>query len=759
MRHRRSLSRSELHAATTVAAFSTKHPHFSLLAGRMFVALLHKKTAKKFSYWFLSIIAYGTISPIFCTGPDALLNPDFVEIVRHFGIDLDDAIVHSRDFVFTYPAIRSIAHSYLLRRHDGQIIERPQYMYMRVAIAAHKYSIDLVLRTYDALSRHLFTPASPVLFNAGTMFSHYASCFLYQPDPTSPSSQLRSAQDLDDLWLADGGIGLSLGDIPANRATPAQQPGIISLLRIYDAHAAYTSMCRRKRPAAVTVHLPIWHADICAFIHARTTQAQRSRVWHVYPSLWISDLFMHRLRDQQTWSLFDPRDVPLLLSTHGAEFTRAYKQYEHTVEPLERIACSELWLLICRAQQETGTPFIMYCDTINRKNNQAQLGPVRTSNLCTEIVQVSSVNEPAVCTLSSIAIPRFVRLDRTYDFDALHTLTRLVVLTTDALLDRNDYPNDATRSSALRTRSLGIGVQGLADVFLATGVPFQSPEARQLNKDIFETIYHSAYQTSCDLAEQHGPYPSYANSPASHDILQHDMWENVVLSGRFDFESLRNRIATHGLRHSMLTAQMPTASTAKLLGNFDSTEPYTSAVITHRILSGDFTEICLWLVSELTRQGLWTEDIRVSILQHHGSIQRIADIPDDIKATFLTAWEIDPLTIVDMAADRGPFIDQAQSMSLNVPSPTPEHLLSLQLHAWARGLKTGLYYLRTRAPAYPLAFGVDSISSSRKVVASITTGTDIQTESTTARQELNAPAANGAASDHPSTPPCESCSS
>lgn len=311
---------------------------------------------------------------------------------------------------------------------------------------------------------------------------------------------------------------------------------------------------------------------------------------------------MQRLRDQQSWSLFDPRDVPLLLSTHGAEFTRAYKQYEHTVEPLERIACSELWLLICRAQQETGTPFIMYGDTINReclcklalsrantsihthptgKNNQAHLGPVRTSNLCTEIVQVSSVNEPAVCTLASVAIPRFVRLDRTYDFDALHTLTRLVILTTDALLDHNDYPTDATRSSALRTRSLGIGVQGLADVFLASGLPFQSAEARQLNKDIFETIYHSAYQTSCDLAEQHGPYPSYVDSPASHGILQHDMWDNVVLSGRFDFESLRSRIATHGLRHSMLTAQMPTASTAKLLGNFDSTEPYTRYIFPH----------------------------------------------------------------------------------------------------------------------------------------------------------------------------------
>ncbi|RDX51351.1 putative ribonucleoside-diphosphate reductase large chain [Lentinus brumalis] len=719
----------QLHSAATIAATSTIHPHFSRLGGRIFVALLHKKINKTFSSW---VQMHGD-------GPKALLSAEFVHIVRHFGTDLDDAIVHSRDFTFTYPAIRTMAHNYLLRDHDGQIVERPQYMYMRAAVAAHGNSIDLVLRTYDALSRHLFTPASPVLFNAGTNSSHYASCFLYQPDPTTTSSQLQSARDLDAFWLADGGIGLSLADIPARRSLPIQQPGILPLLKVYDAHAAYASLCHRKRPAAATVHLPIWHADVRSFIQARTTQAQRARVWHIYPSVWIPDIFMDRLRDQQMWSLFDPRDVPMLLSSYGEDFTRAYKQYEHTVEPIDRVACADIWILICRAQQETGTPFIMYSDAINRKNNHAHLGILQTSNLCTEILQSSSTKEPAVCTLASIAIPRFVRLDRSYDFDALHALTRLVVLTADALLDRNDYPTDGARRSAMNTRPIGIGVQGLADVFLASGLPFQSTEARQLNKDIFETIYHAAYQTSCDLAEQLGPYPLYPKSPAARGILQPDMWEDVVLSGRHDFDTLRSRISLHGIRHSMLTAQMPTASTAKLLGNFDSTEPYTSNVVTHRVISGDYTEICPWLVSKLTRRNLWTEDIRTSILQHHGSIQRIAGIPADVKDVFLTAWEIDPMTIIDMAADRGPFIDQTQSMSLHVTSPTPDSLLILQMHAWTRGLKTGLYYLRTQAPTYPRAFGVGAPPVNEDVAPLVVQSTDAVVPSR--------------------SPHCESCSS
>ncbi|TFK81335.1 ribonucleoside diphosphate reductase large subunit, rr1, partial [Polyporus arcularius HHB13444] len=695
--------------AATVAASCTKHPHFSVLAGRIFVASLHKSIDKTFSTWVAQHSSGIDVPRVWRPLP---FRPDFVELVGRLGTALDDVIVHSRDFSFTYSSIRALAHTYLLRS-AGVVIERPQYMYMRVALVAHADNLDLVLETYEALSNRRFTPASPVLFNAGTRTSHYASCFLYMPDASTPSTRLRSVGDLDSLWLADGGIGLSLGDIPAKRylsiaPPPYPQPGIGPLLRVYDAHAEYTGVHRHKRPSAATIHLPIWHADVRGFIVSRTNQAHR-RLKNLYPGLWIPDVFMHRLQLHGKWSLFDPRDVPLLQTSFGDDFTRAYEEYERTVAPLDHIGARDLWNIICRAQQESGTPFIMYQDNINAKNNHKHLGVIRTSNLCTEIVQFSSPSHTAVCTLASIAVARFVRPDRTYDFDALHTTARLAVLTTNAFLDRSSYPNEICAQSVADTRAIGIGVQGLADAFMASDLSFHSNGARQLNREIFEAIYHAAYDTSCSLAEQHGPYPLYAKSPAAHGTLQHDMWDDVVLSGRYDFDSLRRRILQHGLRNSMLTTQMPTASTAKLLGNFDSIEPYTSNIITHRVLSGDYTEVCPWLVSALTSRGLWTEDIRVAILRRHGSIRDIPDIPLHLKDMFMTAWEIDPKIVIDMAADRGPFIDQAQSMSLTVAVPTSAILLDLQMHAWRRGLKTGLYYLRAQAPAYPLPFGVGSL--------------------------------------------------
>ncbi|KAI0688618.1 hypothetical protein C8T65DRAFT_746515, partial [Cerioporus squamosus] len=458
-----------VHTASSIAASCTKHPHFSTLAGRVFVASLHKVTDKTFSAW---VERYATVSP-------SPFRPTFVDLVKRMATDIDDAVVHSRDFDFTYTSVRALAHTYLLRV-DGRVIERPQYLYMRVALVAHAPDLNLVIRTYDALSRHLFTPASPVLFNAGTHSSNYASCFLYMPDTSTPLSQLNSTADLDTLWLADGGIGLSLGDIPARRTHPVFQPGIQPLLRVYDAHAEYTGVHRHKRPSAATIHLPVWHADYFSML---------------------------RLQLREKWSLFDPRDVPLLQTVFGDEFTRAYEEYEETVVPLERVDARDLWAVICRAQQESGTPFIMYQDTINAKNNHSHLGTIRTSNLCTEIVQFSSPTHTAVCTLASIAIARFVRPDRTYDFDSLHAVTRLAVLTTNGILDNSTYPNDNCTKSVADTRAIGIGVQGLADALMASELPFQSSGARQLNREIFESIYHAAYDTSCELAERDGPYP------------------------------------------------------------------------------------------------------------------------------------------------------------------------------------------------------------------------------------------------------------
>ncbi|RPD52381.1 ribonucleotide reductase large subunit, partial [Lentinus tigrinus ALCF2SS1-6] len=483
--------------------------------------------------------------------------------------------------------------------------------------------------------------------------------------------------------------------------------GVLSLMRTYDAHAEYTLACRRTRPSAATVHLPIWHGDVRQFIKCQTSRAARHElIVNLFPSLWICDLFMQRSEQNEQWHLFDPEDVPGLQDVFGEAFSAQYGEYEKTVVPVATIATRELWTMICRAQEETGTPFVMFQDAINGKNNEAHLGVVRTSNLCTEIVQYASQDITAVCTLASVAAPRFVLSAGGYDFDALHAVTKLAVVGVNALLDVAHYPTEAARASAFNTRAVGVGVQGLADVFKACSLSFTCARARELNMQIFETIYHASYEASVELAQQSGPYIHFPGSPVSTGRLQHDMWTAQVESGRYDFAHLRKQVVEVGLRNSMLTAQMPTASTARLLGNFDGVEPYTSNILVHRVLSGDYTEICPWLVRDLERCGLWTEEVRLMILEHHGSVKNVPSIPDDLKEVHRTVWEIDPLDIIDMSADRAPFIDQLQSMTLHVPKPSTDEMFRIQLHGWRSGLKTGLYYLRTQAPAYALPYGV-----------------------------------------------------
>ncbi|RPD77255.1 ribonucleotide diphosphate reductase large subunit 1, partial [Lentinus tigrinus ALCF2SS1-7] len=714
-------------SAAVVAGYATKHSDYSLLAGRISVVDLHKMTQKSFTTW-VTTFGTGPSSKISVTR-DMLLHPDVVTFANQFGNDLDDAIMHSRDFGFSYAAIQTLRRSYLL--HAGsRVLERPQFLYMRVALAIHKGNRDLVLKTYDALSRHLFTFATPTLVNAGTLKAHFASCFLYVPDASGPKGLLGSAHDMDLYWLADGGIGLTLGEVPCRRSvrfvrpfvdiylmlsrtTPRQQPGVLHLMRTYDAHAEYTSACRQTRPSAATVHLPIWHGDIRPFIQCRTSRAARHEVIvNLFPSLWVCDLFMQRTEDNREWHLFDPDDVPALQDVFGEAFTAQYLDYEKTVVPVATVAARDLWTMICRAQEETGTPFLMFQDAINNKNNEAHLGVVRTSNLCTEIVQYASQHITAVCTLASIAAPQFVSSSGEYDFDTLHAVTKLAVVGVNALLDAACYPTDATRASASNTRAVGVGVQGLADVFKACGLSFTCPRARELNIAIFETIYHASYEASVELAAEAGPYIRFPGSPASTGRLQHDMWPNHVGSGRYDFAHLRKQVVDVGLRNSMLTAQMPTASTARLLGNFDGVEPYTSNILVHRVLSGDYTEICRWLVRDLEQRGLWTEEVRQMILTHHGSVKNVPSIPDDLKEVHRTVWEIDPVDIIDMSADRAPFIDQSQSMSLHISKPSADDMFRIQVHAWRRGLKTGLYYLRTQAPAYALPYGVGKIPTS-----------------------------------------------
>ncbi|TFK80003.1 ribonucleoside-diphosphate reductase large subunit [Polyporus arcularius HHB13444] len=588
-------------------------------------------------------------------------------------------------------------------------------MYMRVALSIHKDNIPLVVRTYEALSRQQFTFATPVLANAGTLRAHFTSCFLYTPDLSNPEGMMKSAHDLDLMWLADGGIGLSLAEVPCRRPRPHFQPGVLPLMRLYDAHAEYTSLWRQTRSAAATVYLPIWHGDVRTFATSRTNRAARhEQVKNLYAAVWVPDVFMERSDADEEWNLFDPKDVPALQWTYGETFTAQYLDYERSVAPVATVQAREIWKMICRAQQESGVPFILFQDAINAKNNESHLGIVKTSNLCTEIVQFSSREQTAVCTLASIAVPRFAHPTEEFDFEGLHETTKLAVQGLNQLIDMDNYPTPEARMSAQKTRALGVGVQGLADAFMISRIPFGSSLARDLNTAIFETVYHGAYEASTELAQLDGPYPLFEGSPASGGTLQHDMWPEEVESGRYDFGRLRTSIKTYGLRNSMLTAQMPTASTSRLLGNFDGTEPYTSNVLVRRVISGDYTEVCPWLVRDLESHGIWTEDVRVSILKSHGSVQDIASVPEDLKELYRTAWEIEPTRIVDLAADRGPFIDQTQSMSLNMVRPSPDDLMCLQLHAWRRGLKTGVYYLRTKAPASMLSYGVAGMKVPKK---------------------------------------------
>ncbi|KAI0734991.1 putative ribonucleoside-diphosphate reductase large chain [Earliella scabrosa] len=689
----------QIHTARIIDKLSTKHPDYSLLAGRVYTSNLHKRIDKTFTDW---IMRWGT-------GPSAWLDETVVNTANRHGPDLNAEIVHARDFAFTYRSIKTLSHSYL-HQYQGEVIERPQFMYMRLAIAIHPDDVQRIIDTYHALSRHLYSHATPTMFNAGTMTPYLASSFTYQPDADTYETILATTNDLDYLWFANGGVSLSLDQVPCSRGLSDAQPGIMPLAHIYDGHARYISRCRQRRPAAGTVYLSIWHADVLSLVASRTSVAQpRDRWTNLFPALWVPDIFMERLECNGNWALFDPVDVPDLLRSYGAAFKRSYEHYERDVEPRIVLTARELWATIAKAQMKTGAPFILFQDNVNNKNNEQHLGIVRASSVCGETVQFSAPDLTATSIFASLVLPNFVT-GNTFDFDALHAITKMVVRNLDRLVDITEILDiDLSSSvSATRTRALGIGVQGLADTFMSLHYPYGSAESRRLNIAIFETIYHASLDASCDLAQEYGHYPAWNGSPASHGILQCDMWTGTTLSGRYDFPTLRERIHKYGLRNSMLTCQMPTACTSQITGYAESTEPYESNITVYQAPSGRFTEICRPLIRELTSRGLWSEELQAAIIREHGSVQAITTIPDDIKAVYLSAWKIDPEVIINMAADRGPFIDQSQSTSLNIMTPSVDDLADVQLLAWRRGLKTGCYYLRV----YPLLIPVSTPESS-----------------------------------------------
>ncbi|KAI9058880.1 alpha subunit of ribonucleoside-diphosphate reductase [Trametes sanguinea] len=686
--------------ALASANLTTVHPDHAVLAGRLEIVALHRRTNKSFIQF---IVGYSEAFPGF-------FSSEFIDLVTRCGPMLDDALRHSRDYDIQYSSYKTLERSYLLKQ-GGRVVERPQCFWMRVAAAIHVNTGDVsnIIETYELLSRGYYIHATPTLLNAGKASSQLSSCFMYSADTSTLRSTFSGIHDAAQIFMHEGGIGVGLQSVPAKRSDRIMpQPGIVPLLRLYDDTVVLTSRSRQSRPSALTAYLPVWHADVIDFINLRSTRGQEElRTRNIFTGLMVADIFMSRVEEGGMWSLFDPSDVPELLECFGHDFTATYMLLEDDDKALMTIPARDLWDRIVLAQMETGTPFMLYQDAINVKNNQRHLGKIHTSNLCTEIMQYTSPDETAVCTLASLILPSFVNDDEAFDLAELHRVTKIVVRNLDQVVDVNDYPTPQAANSARLHRAIGIGVQGLADVFMLLSMPYDSPEARLLNRSIFETIYHAALDASCDLARLYGSHPSFPGTLASRLRLQYDLWGAVPL-GLNDFEVLKMRIGKFGLRNALLTAQMPTASTSQIAGVNDSTDPYTSNMYVRRTLSGEYQVVSKWLVRDLILNGSWNEKVRRGIIEAQGSIQNIPEIPHHLKEVYRTAWELPQKAIVDMAADRGPYICQSQSLTIYMPTPDYTKLTSMHFHGWRLGLKTGMYYLRLRPAVYPIQFGLDT---------------------------------------------------
>jgi ribonucleoside-diphosphate reductase alpha subunit len=642
--------------------------------------------------------------------------------------ELDGAIVHARDFEYDYFGFKTLEKSYLLKMH-GKIAERPQLMLMRVAVGIHGNDIPSVIETYNYLSGRYFTHATPTLFNAGTPMPQMSSCFLLAMKDDSIDGIYDTLKNCAVISKYAGGIGLSIHNIRAAqsyiRGTNGTSNGIVPMLRVFNNTARYVDQGGGKRKGSIAIYLEPWHADVMSFLELRKNHGNESdRARDLFYALWIPDLFMERVKANGTWSLMCPNECPGLADTWGDEFVALYEKYECEGRVRQTIKAQTLWFAILDSQVETGTPYMLFKDACNRKSNQQNLGTIKCSNLCTEIVEYTSPDEAAVCNLASIALPMMIQYNGsvnginssnhpdatanppTFDFDLLKTVTEVATKNLNKIIDRNFYPIPEAKTSNMRHRPIGIGVQGLADVFQILKLSFDSPAARQLNKDIFETIYYGACSASCELAEQLGPYESYAGSPASQGKLQFDLW-NVTPSDRWDWAALKERIAQHGLRNSLLVAPMPTASTAQILGNNESTEPFTSNMYNRRVLAGEFTVVNKHLLRELTSLNLWTESVRNRIIADNGSIQGVMEIPKTIRDVYRTVWEIPQKSVLEMSADRGPYICQSQSLNVHIADPDSSKLTSMHFYAYKLGLKTGMYYLRTRPKADAIKFTVD----------------------------------------------------
>lgn len=709
-------------AAETAASLIPRHPDYSILASRIAVSRLHKSTKKKFSETIQDLFSY--IDPE--TGLESgLISEETYRVVMEHKDTLDSAIIHDRDFNFEYFGFKTLEKSYLLKML-GKPAETPQHMYMRVAVGIWGDDIKNTIKTYELLSNHMMTHATPTLFNAGTKKPQLSSCFLLTMSEDSIPGIYKTLSDVALISQHAGGIGLAIHNVRATdsyiRGTNGKSNGIIPMLRVYNETARYVDQGGGKRKGSFAIYLEPWHADVEDFLELRkNTGKEERRARDLFLALWIPDLFMERVHEDSTWSLFSPSEVPNLHEKFGEEFNNAYLEAEEAGKARKTIKARDLWGKILDSQIETGTPYILYKDAANRKSNQQNLGTIKSSNLCTEIIQFTSKDETAVCNLASIAVNKFLKSTdaRTskiarkkceVDHELLYNVAYQTTLNLNKVIDVNFYPTPETKNSNFRHRPIGIGIQGLADLFAIMGLPFTSPEARKINSEIFETIYFASMSASVDLAKKEGHYESFPGSPLSQGKFQFNLWEvtDSELSGRWDWDKLRKSVMKHGARNSLLLAPMPTASTAQIMGNNEAFEPFTSNIYTRRTLSGEFIIINKYLVKDLINLGLWNEDVKNLIIIHKGSVQNIPNIPDDIKEVYKTVWEIKQKDLIEMSAERGKFICQSQSLNLFIEGVNAAKLTAAHFHSWKLGLKTGMYYLRTKSAVDPMTgLGID----------------------------------------------------
>ena len=674
----------------------TSDPDYEISATRITASNIQKRAANNFHIAMRKLHKAGIVT----------------HEVLEVSSKVKDDIKTERDFEFGYFGLKTLEKGYL-QKIDGEIIETPQYMYMRVAIGIHGHDIDHVLETYEALSKGLFIHATPTLFNAGTPRPQMSSCFLIANKEDSIDGIYDTVKECARISKWAGGIGLHVHDVRANkshiRGTNGTSDGIIPMLRVYNTTARYVNQAGRRK-GSIAVYLEPWHADILDFLEIRLNQGDEdARCRDLFSAMWIPDLFMKRVESDGNWSLFCPDTARGLSDVYGKEFEDLYEKYEADGLATKVVPASEIWKAIIKSQSETGTPYMLYKDACNEKSNHKHLGTIKSSNLCTEILEFTDKDETAVCNLASIALPKYVDVEKKeFNHEELHRVTKMITRNLNKVIDKNFYPTENGKRSNMRHRPIGIGVQGLADVFIMLRMTFGSEESRKLNIDIFETIYHASLESSYELAEMYGPYESFKGSPFSKGILQFDMWDrDPKFSGRYDWNAMRE-LVKKGTMNSLLLAPMPTASTSQILGNNECFEPYTTNIYLRRTLAGEFVVVNKHLVNDLKERGLWSKEMKDLMVKANGSVQNIIDIPDDLKELYKTVWEMSQKTIIDMAADRAVYIDQSQSMNLFVESPTVSKLSSMHMYAWKTGLKTGMYYLRSKAKSRPIQFSLEA---------------------------------------------------